>query len=154
MLAASALGVFLGRMVIGTFISGRFSDLCILAACYSGAMAVYGLLLLTPGFAWGVGLFFLCGALLSAQAPTMYSIASSLFGSRATIAIPLIDAVGMLGGAIGPILVGGLADRSGGLHAALWLVPVAGVLLVVIVVAWEVNMRTSKNTTARPAPSD
>ena len=136
MLSAVALGYFFGRLFIGTFISGRFSDLAVLGVCYTGAIGTYGLLLVAPNYNIGVALFFLSGALMSAQAPTMYSIISAKFGPRAPIAIPLVDAIGILGSFMGPTIVGALADEAGGLRSVLWLIPASGAVFVSIVAAW------------------
>ncbi len=148
MLAVSAAGVFSGRVLFVAFVSGRFSDFAVLGVCYAGAVAMYCALLLAPNFTVGVVLFFLASALMSAQAPTMYSIASARFGPRAATAIPLIDAIGMLGSFMGPALLGELADRVN-VHAALWTIPAAGAVFVMVVAAWEVHDRV----TGRPAMS-
>jgi MFS family permease len=135
MLSVSSAGVFLGRIFMGTFVSGRFTDRAVLATAYTGAMIAYVALLLIPNYPVGLALIFLNGACIAAQAPTMYAIASGTFGSRAATAIPLMDAIGTLGGLVAPTVVGQLGDHYG-LRAVLWLVPAVGMFLVAIVVAW------------------
>jgi MFS family permease len=152
MLAVSAAGVFSGRVLFVAFVSGRFSEFAILGVCYAGAVAMYSALLLAPNFTVGVVLFFLASALMSAQAPTMYSIASERFGPRAATAIPLIDAIGMIGSFRGPTLLGKLADATS-LHAALWSIPAAGALFVMVVAAWEVHDRLTGRRTMSSARS-
>jgi MFS family permease len=148
MLSASAAGVCVGRVLLGTFVTGRYSDLAVLGACYAGAVATYGLLLTVSNYYLAVALFFLCGALISAQAPTMYSIASAKFGPRAATAIPLVDGIGYLGSFLGPVAIGALADNSS-LRSVLWLIPATGVVFVTIVASWELIDRTNKCSTVR-----
>lgn len=146
MLSASAAGVFIGRLLMGAFVSGRFTDRTVLGTCYAAGILMYVLILLIPSYRVGLVLVFLNGAFIAAQAPTMYAIASAKFGDRAATAIPLMDAIGVLGGFMGPAAVGALADRHG-LHAVLWLIPVVGFTLVLIVFGWHVvDRRKVRNT--------
>jgi MFS family permease len=136
-LSASSAGVFVGRMLMGTFVSGRFSDRAVMGTSFAGGMLMYILLLLIPSYSLGLALMFLNGALIAAQAPTMYALASVKFGSRAATVIPLVSAIGNLGGLTGPTLIGGLANHHG-LRAILWLIPAMGAVFVAIVFAWEI----------------
>ncbi len=135
-LAASSAGVFIGRMLMGTFASGRIGDRPLLGICYAAGIIMYICILVVPGYKIGLVLVFLNGAFIAAQAPTMYAITSAKFGRRAATAIPLIDAMGTCGGFATPALVGALADRFG-LGTVLWFIPCLGFILVVIVFAWE-----------------
>ena len=137
MLTASAAGVFVGRLFMGTFVSGRVGDRLLLGICYAAGILMYTLILIIPGYRLGLLLIFLNGAFIAAQAPTMYAIASDKFGRRAATAIPLIDAIGVLGWFATPALVGALADHYG-LGAVLWFIPAVGAVLVAIVFAWEI----------------
>jgi len=136
-LSASSAGVFFGRIFMGSFVSGRIGDRPLLGICYAAGILSYALILMIPGYKLGLALIFLNGAFIAAQAPTMYAIASAKFGPRAPTAIPLVDAIGVLGGFTTPTLVGALADHYG-LGAVLWLIPLAGMVLVAIVFAWEI----------------
>jgi UDP-N-acetyl-2-amino-2-deoxyglucuronate dehydrogenase len=151
MIAASALGVFIGRVLLGAFVCGKFTDLAVLGCCYAGAVIGYALLLLTSNFYLGVALCFLCGALMSAQAPTMYSLAVTKFGNRAATAIPLIDAIGLIGSFMGPAIVGALADRNG-LREVLWFIPATGILFVAIVLIWDLRDRANQSQIASHSP--
>jgi len=135
-LGAMAAGVFVGRLVMGAFISGRFSDRVVLGTTYGLGVLMYVLMLVIPSYQVGMALTFLAGAFIAAQAPTMYSLASAKFADRAATAIPLVDALGILGGFSGPVIVGALADESD-LATVLWLIPVLGILFVAIVFSWE-----------------
>jgi MFS family permease len=98
---------------------------------------MYVLILLMPSYSLGLALMFLNGALIAAQAPTMYALASAKFGGRAATVIPLVSAIGNLGGLTGPTLIGGLANHYG-LRTVLWLIPAMGAIFVMIVFAWEI----------------
>jgi MFS family permease len=124
-------------MLMGTFVSGRFSDRAVMGSCFAGGMLMYVLILLVPSYPLGIAMMFLNGAFIAAQAPTMYALASAKFGSRAATVIPLVSAIGNLGGLMGPTLIGGLAN-SFGLRPVLWLIPVLGAVFVIIVFAWEI----------------
>lgn len=135
-LSASSGGVFIGRMLMGTFVSGRFSDRGVMGTCFAAGMVMYVLILLVPSYPLGTALMFLNGAFIAAQAPTMYALASAKFGSRAATVIPLVSAIGNLGGLTGPTLIGHLANDFG-LRTVLWFIPVLGAVFVAIVFAWE-----------------
>ncbi|NOY41125.1 MAG: MFS transporter [Planctomycetes bacterium] len=151
-LGSVAAGVFVGRLVLGTFISGRFSDRVVLGTCYGLGLLMYVLVLAIPNYQVGMALMFLAGAFIAAQAPTMYSLASEKFGDRAATAIPLMDAVGALGGLGGPVLIGALADESD-LATVLWIIPALGAFFVAIVFTWEwIDRRPAQEKSIPIAP--
>lgn len=139
-LSASSAGVFAGRVLMGSFVSGRFSDRAVMGTSFAGGMLIYVLILLIPGYALGTALMFVNGAFIAAQAPTMYALASAKFGNRAATVIPLVSAIGNLGGLTGPTLIGGLAHHYG-LRNVLWLIPFFGMIFVAIVFVWEIADR-------------
>jgi nitrate/nitrite transporter NarK len=67
----------------------------------------------------------------------MCALASVKFGDRAATIIPLVCAVGGLGGLMGPTMIGGLANYYG-LHTVLWLIPLLGTIYVTCVFTWEI----------------
>jgi MFS family permease len=148
-LSTLAIGVFLGRLFLAAFVAGKWSDRKLLGYCYAGAMLAYACILLEPGYVASVLLMGVVGAFASAQAPTVYSLASAKFRERAATAIPLTDAIGSAGGLMGPTLIGFLADRAGSLHKVLWLSIPAGGLLVTIALIWE-WLDTEKPVAAGP----
>ena len=153
LLAAIAAGVLFGRLVLGTFISGRFSDRIVLGTCYGLGILMYVLILVIPSYQIGMVLAFLSGAFIAAQAPTMYSIASVSFGARAATAIPLMDAIGVLGGFSGPTILGALADESD-LQSVLWLVPMLGAVFVAVVFVWDwIERRRGGTSPSETAPT-
>ena len=95
----------------------------------------------------------LFGAFLSAQAPSVYSLATLKFSERAVVAVPLVDAIGNLGGFPGPMVLGILADRLGSLEGAIWVAPALGSLLPLIAFGWELGDRLSaRGPRVAPAP--
>jgi nitrate/nitrite transporter NarK len=100
-------------------------------------MIVYGLLLAGNNLFAALMLMTLVGALLAAQAPIIYSITSRKFAARAAVAVPLVDAIGSLGGIATPTLIGILADRLGHLDRAIWWALAAGILLSLITLVWQ-----------------
>jgi MFS family permease len=137
-LSASSAGVFVGRVVMGVLPPDRVPDRILLGLCYAGAMVAFGLILiLRPGMYAALGLIALNGALVAAQSPLTYSIATTKFGNRAPAAIPLVDAMGNFGALLGPPLVGLLADRAGELKAVMGFIPLCGFALVGLLFVWE-----------------
>ena len=143
-LSASAAGHCVGRIIMGSFPRGKIPDRLLLAGCYSGGVICFGLIvLLRPLYAVSLGLMFLEGVFISAQAPAMSSLAVAKFGQRAPAVIPIYEAFGMLAAVFGPPLIGYLADRVGELGTVLWLVPAAGLTLAAVAAAWELCDRKS-----------
>ncbi|MBN2296641.1 MAG: MFS transporter [Pirellulales bacterium] len=136
-LSASSAGVLFGRLFLGTFVSGRVANLPLLGICYAACVLMYVGVLLAPGYRVALVLIFFNGAFIAAQAPVMYAIAADKLGSRAATAIPLISAIGTVGGFATPALTGSVADYYG-LEAALWLIPLAGCLMVAIIFTWQI----------------
>jgi fucose permease len=137
MISASSAGVFTGRVLMGAFVGNRLSERIVMGNCLAGGTLIYAIILITPSYPLAAALMFFNGALMRAQAPTMCALASVKFGDRAATVIPLVCAIGGLGGLMGPTLIGNLADYYG-LHAVLWLVPVLGAIYVACVFAWEI----------------
>ncbi|MFN0165352.1 MAG: MFS transporter [Bryobacteraceae bacterium] len=140
-LSLQAIGVFGGRVLLASLVTGRLADRTILAACYGLGMLVYAMLLAGSDLFVALVLMTLVGALLAAQAPTVYSITSRKFVARAAVAVPLVDAIGSIGGIAAPTLIGLLADKLGRLDHAIWWALGAGLLLTVITLAWQYTDR-------------
>ena len=143
-MGANSVGYLAGRVILGLFLTGRYSDRVLLGLCYAGGMLAYSLLLWVPDPSMAIAMMVLQGVFLSAQAPTVYSLASSKFADRAGTAVPLVDAIGTIGAIPAPPLMGWVAQRMGGLEQAAWLIPLTGCLLVAISLGWEVRDRSAK----------
>lgn len=143
-MGANAGGYLVGRIILGLFVTGRYSDRVLLGLCYAGGMLAYSLLLWVPDPRMAIAMMVLQGVFLSAQAPTVYSLASIKFPDRAGTAVPLVDAIGTIGAIPAPPLMGWVAQRMGGLERAAWLIPLTGCLLIAISLGWEAKDR-SKN---------
>jgi len=141
-LSAWTAGILVGRLALGAIPPGGVSDRTLLAVCYTGATVVFALILvLHPSSTVALLLVAINGAFTSAQAPTTYSIATARFRERTPAAIPLIDAIGNFGLIIGAPLLGFIADLTGELQAAMWVIPLAGMSLVVVVAVWQLYDR-------------
>ena len=141
-LSASSAGVCLGRILMGALPPGKIPDRILLGCTYLINVISFTLLLaLKPDCMTALTLIFLCGASISAQAPTMGSLAIAKFGKRAPIVTPMVEAVGNFCGLIGPPLVGLVAMEVGGLSEALWFIPVAGLMLSMTAFLWEIYDR-------------
>ncbi len=143
-MGANSVGYLVGRVILGLFLTGRYSDRVLLGFCYAGGMLAYSLLLWVPDPSMAIAMMVLQGVFLSAQAPTVYSLASSKFADRAGTAVPLVDAIGTIGAIPAPPLMGWVAQRMGSLEQAAWLIPLTGCLLVAISLGWEVKDRSAK----------
>ena len=122
---------------MGAFVTGKLSDRILLSSCYATGMLVYSLLLLGPSYPVALGLMALQGVFLSAQAPSTYSLTTMKFSTRAAVAVPLVDAIGTLGGITGPALLGWSAEWRGGLEQVIWSIPCLGFALAAISISWE-----------------
>jgi fucose permease len=141
-LSASSGGVLVGRLIMGCLPPGRIPDRVLLAVCYVSGVLSFGLIiLLQPSYTGSMALMFLSGAFIAAQAPTMGSLAVAKFGERAPVVVPLYEAAGTAAGIVGPPVVGALADRAGELAPVLWLVPIGGLALGTVAIAWELYDR-------------
>lgn len=143
-MGANSVGYLVGRIILGLFLTGRYSDRVLLGLCYAGGMLAYSLLLWIPDPKMAIAMMVLQGVFLSAQAPTVYSLASTKFADRAGTAVPLVDAIGTIGAIPAPPLMGWVAQRMGGLERAAWLIPLTGCLLIAISLGWEAKDRSKK----------
>ena len=143
-MSANAFGYLVGRIILGLFLTGRYSDRVLLGLCYAGGMLAYSLLLWVPDPRMAIAMMVLQGVFLSAQAPTVYSLASTRFADRAGTAVPLVDAIGSVGAILAPTLMGWVAQPMGGLERALWLIPLTGCLLIAISLGWEAKDRSAR----------
>lgn len=143
-MSANAFGYLVGRIILGLFLTGRYSDRVLLGLCYAGGMLAYSLLLWVPDPRMAIAMMVLQGVFLSAQAPTVYSLASTRYADRAGTAVPLVDAIGSFGAILAPTLMGWVAQPMGGLERALWLIPLTGCLLIAISLGWEAKDRSAR----------
>ena len=143
-MGANAFGYLVGRIILGLFLTGRYSDRVLLGLCYAGGMLAYSLLLWVPDPRMAIAMMVMQGVFLSAQAPTVYSLASTKFPDRAGTAVPLVDAIGSIGAISAPPLMGWLAQRMGGLERAAWFLPLTGCLLIAISLGWEAKDQSKK----------
>ena len=154
LLTANTVGMLVGRILMGAFVSSKVSERILLGGCYAAGMVAYAVLLWVPSYPVGIAMMALQGAFLSAQAPTTYSLATHKFPARAAVAVPLVDAIGSIGGFSGPALLGWSAEHVGDLGTVMWIIPCMGLCLAAISLGWEYYDRwAGKRNSAPPAAS-
>jgi MFS family permease len=154
LLTANTIGMLVGRILMGAFVSGKVSERILLGSCYAAGMMAYAVILWVPSYPVGIAMMALQGAFLSAQAPTTYSLTTRKFPARAAVAVPLVDAIGSIGGFSGPALLGWSAEHLGDLGTVMWIIPCMGLFLAAISLGWEYFDRWGGNRkNAPPATS-
>jgi ACS family tartrate transporter-like MFS transporter len=108
-------------------------------ACLLGAIGLFGASILDlPGAT--LGALTLAAMGLQAAMPTFWTIPTSLFkGTAGAVGIPLVSAIGMLGGFVGPYLVGVLRETTGNFNIALGCLGTP--VLLSAVIAWSFRDR-------------
>ena len=103
-------------------------------ACLLGALGLFcASILNSPGSTLGALILAAMG--LHAAMPTFWTIPTSLFkGTASAVGIPLVSALGMLGGFVGPYFVGVMREATGNFNIALGCLGAPVVLSAII--AW------------------
>ncbi len=103
-------------------------------ACLLGAVGLFCASILTSPVAT-LGALVLVAMGLHAAMPTFWTIPTSLFkGTASAVGIPLVSALGMLGGFVGPYFVGVMREATGNFNIALGCLGVPVVMSAII--AW------------------
>jgi len=136
LMATMAAGCLVGRLFMGSFITGRISDRKLLGISYGLAMVMFMFMLKSPGIGLLFVLYFVMSFFISAQSATTYAIGAEKLKDRAAAGIPIADGIGAIGAMAAPWFMGYLADHVG-LEKALWLVPIFGFMLTFFVIGWE-----------------
>ena len=103
-------------------------------ACLLGAVGLFCASILNSPVAT-LGALVLVAMGLHAAMPTFWTIPTSLFkGTASAVGIPLVSALGMLGGFVGPYFVGVMREATGNFNIALGCLGVPVVLSAII--AW------------------
>lgn len=120
--------------IIGMLAVGLVSDrighrpLQVAASCILSAAGLW-LAIATPSLWVAIAGLSLCSMGLMTARPPFWSLpATFLVGTGAAAGIALVNAVGNLGGFVGPYAIGALTERTGTFHAG--LVAIAGTLVV------------------------
>jgi predicted MFS family arabinose efflux permease len=141
-----------GFGALGLVLIGRYSDRTgdrrrmLAAGLALGAVGLLGVAVLPPAVGIvpsAVATFGLLGAI-----PAFWGIPAALLTGRAAAGgIALVNSIGVMGGLIGPVVMGTLKDATGGLEAG--LVVLAGVLCVGV--ALTLRLRATPGTSRGPA---
>jgi ACS family tartrate transporter-like MFS transporter len=111
-------------------------------ACLLGAIGLFSASILSSSVAT-LGALTLAAVGLHAAMPTFWTIPTSLFkGTASAVGIPLVSALGMLGGFVGPYFVGVMREATGNFDIALGCLAAPVVLSAMI--AWWFRDRGSE----------
>jgi len=142
MISANLTGFILGRL-FWTRWGDWLPDRIVLGVSAGIGASFYLLTILTHQF-W-LGLIFICiaGMGMSGDAISLNSLTASHFRNLAAKAFAIIQALGQMGAALGPYLIGYLGERAGTLQHSIWIVPVTIGSLSVAGFAWYLLDRAS-----------
>ncbi len=103
-------------------------------ACFLGALGLFCASILHSSLST-LGALTLAAMGLHAAMPTFWTIPTSLFkGTASAVGIPLVSALGMLGGFVGPYFVGVMREATGNFDIALGCLGIPVILSAII--AW------------------
>jgi ACS family tartrate transporter-like MFS transporter len=116
-------------------------------ACFLGALGLF-LASILPSIGATLGALTLAAMGLHAAMPTFWTIPTSLFkGSAGAVGISLVSALGMLGGFVGPYIVGVIREATGNFTIALGCL--AAPVLLSAIIAWCFRDRGRASAPAR-----
>jgi len=141
MISANLTGFILGRL-FWTRWGDRFPDRIVLGLSAGIGASFYLLTILTHEFWLGLILIGIAGMGMSGDAISLNSLTAFQFRELAAKAFAVIQAMGQMGAALGPYLIGYLGEQSGTLQHGIWIVPVTIGSLSAIGFAWHFRYRT------------
>jgi ACS family tartrate transporter-like MFS transporter len=129
--------------IVGMLAWGLVSDrvgrrpLQVAASCILSALGLW-LAIATPSLGIAVAGLSLCSLGMMTARPPFWALPSTfLVGTGAAAGIALVNAIGNLGGFVGPYAIGALTESTGTFHAG--LLAIAGALVVTAVLALYVG---------------
>lgn len=137
-LSVAGLGLFMTGRFVGSYLMRRVASQKLLLYCAFGTVCCIAIVLLGLGLASLVALV-LCYAFEAIMFPTIFALSVTGLGQytkRASSYLMMTP----IGGAVGPLLMGSVADAIG--MRAAFLVPLIG-FLVVLAYSWRVNTEIS-----------
>ena len=135
MLSANLSGFICGR-IFWTFFGGRLADRVLLGCSAAMGSTFYVLTILSPDYQLGLGLMFLAGLGMSGDAVSLGSYTALRFRHAAAKAFAFTQALGPLGAAAGPYIIGFLGKQTGTLEQGVWLIPLTIGTLSLIGFGW------------------
>ena len=136
LLSSMAGGVLAGRALL-SLITGRWKlpELMILSACAAGAALFFGATIISTSYLWGLVFFFVAGAFVSGNGPSINSYLGMRYQAYAKTSYTLMSGISYIGGALGPYLVGYLGAEHG-LEKSLWMGPLLSLFLSSMALLW------------------
>ena len=135
MLSANLSGFICGR-IFWTFFGGRLADRVLLGCSAAMGSTFYVLTILSPDYQLGLGLMFLAGLGMSGDAVSLGSYTALRFRHAAAKVFAFTQALGPLGAAAGPYIIGFLGKQTGTLEQGVWLIPLTIGTLSLIGFGW------------------
>ena len=126
-MGANSVGYLVGRVILGLFLTGRYSDRVLLGLCYAGGMLAYSLLLWVPDPSMAIAMIKECFFRLRPPRSIPWPPPSLPTGRGPPCLWSMLSEP-----LEAPPLMGWVAQRMGGLEQAAWLIPLTGCLLVAI----------------------
>jgi MFS family permease len=136
MISANLTGFILGRL-FWTRCGDRLPDRIMLGVSAGIGASFYLLTILTHQFWLGLILIGIAGMGMSGDAISLNSLTAFQFRELAAKAFAVIQALGQMGAALGPYVIGYLGERSGTLQDGIWIIPVTIGSLSLIGFTWH-----------------
>ncbi len=128
LLSFGGLGLFMAGRFVGSALMRRIAAERLLAGCAFGALLCMGLVVVGAGSLSIVALI-VCYVFESIMFPTIFALALSRVGAQKAKASSILM-MSVIGGAVGPLLTGGLADRIG--ISMAFVIPLVGFAVVLV----------------------
>ncbi len=128
LLSIGGLGLFLGGRVAGSLLMRRIAAPVMLRICAMGTIVAMALTMMPLGMVSKIALV-ACFAFESIMFPTIFALSLGYAGGNTERASSVLM-LSVVGGAIGPLAMGGVSDALG--NAASFAVPLAGFVVVLV----------------------
>jgi MFS family permease len=137
LLSVDAAGLFAGRLFLGWITARRkIPELMILTICGTGETLAFIATIISPNYLWGLLLFFLAGAFVSGNGPSLNSYVGASFPrEQSGTAFALFIGISSIGGALGPYIIGVIGSRFG-VAAGIWFMPLFAAAIPAFALGW------------------
>ena len=150
MLSANLLGFICGR-IFWTFFGGRLPDRVLLGCSAAIGSIFYVLTISNSHYETGLFFMFVAGLGMSGDIISMGSYTALRFRHAAPKAFALTDALGQLGGGLGPYFIGFMGEQTGTLEQGVWIIPLTVGTLSLLGFSWQLTDHFKKGTTNHEA---
>jgi MFS transporter, FSR family, fosmidomycin resistance protein len=136
LLSLEAVGILSGRLVFGSILARRgIPELLMIAACASVETAAFLATILSPSYYLGAAMFLVGGFFMSPTGPSLNSYLGGRLANRVATAFALFAALGNVGAALGPYLIGTIGSDFG-IERGILLAPLFSALLSATALIW------------------